>query len=111
MVLGAVFTRSFRYPNVVELTICGMKHSDTMRLPKSFDAGVPSGAGASSSSCFTGKMMPSSHAVIASEATISTRSHDQLLASAIARSFATASEAESSFRILTPGLFFIYGPW
>ena len=81
----------------------GTKHSLTIRSPKSSVAGVPSGAGASSSSCSISWMRPSSQAVIASAATMSTRSQDQLSASDIARSFETPSEAESSLRILMSG--------
>ena len=42
---------------------------------------------------------------------MSTRSQVTLFASAIARSFESPSEAESSFRILMSGFIAIHGSW
>ena len=67
-------TKSFRYPNVVEYTIWGMKHSETIKSPKSSEAGVPSGAGANALSWSMTSTSPSSQARMASAATMSTRS-------------------------------------
>ena len=88
-----------------------MKHGETISSPKSSDAGVPSGAGASRVSWSTSTASPSSHSRIASAATTSTRSQVMLPASLMARSLDTPSLAESSLMILMSGFSAMYGSW
>jgi putative spermidine/putrescine transport system substrate-binding protein len=76
---------------------------DTIRSPKSSEAGVPSGAAARISSWSTSIARPSSQRRMASEATTSTRSQVMLPASSMARRRATASAELSSQMISTPG--------
>ena len=73
-----------------------------MRSPKSFEAGVPSGAEASWLSWSISIAKPSSHNRIASEATTSTTSHVTFPVSFMALNFATASAPLSSLMIVTP---------
>ena len=76
---------------------------DSVPAKKSSDAGVPSGAGASQVSGSISMINPSSHAVIASEATMSTMSQVTLPDSTCALTFASPSEALSSLMMVTSG--------
>ena len=77
---------------------------DRVPAKKSSDAGVPSGAGASHVSGSISMISPSSHAVIASAATMSTISQVTLFDSTWARTLARPSAALSSLTMVTSGL-------
>ena len=77
---------------------------ESVPAKKSSDAGVPSGAGASQVSGSISMINPSSHAVIASAATMSTISQVTLFDSTCALTLASPSAALSSLMMLISGL-------